>query len=84
MYHDKTWFTKIFQRPIYACFIDYEKAFDRVHHESMINRLKDVGLNGKDINVIVNLYWTQKAYIQLEQDLTEEIMNKRAFRQTKE
>ena len=68
-------------KDIYACFIDYEKAFDRVHHESMINCLKDVGLNGKDINVIVNLYWTQKAYIQLEQDLSDEIMIKRGDRQ---
>ena len=54
---------------IYACFIDYEKAFDRVNHELMIKCLQDIGMNGKDIRVIVNLYWTQKAHIQLEQDL---------------
>ena len=61
-------------KDIYACFIDYEKAFDRVNHESMIKCLKDIGLNGKDIRLIVNLYWTQKAYIQLEQDLSGEII----------
>ena len=42
-------------KDIYACFIDYEKAFDRVNHESMIKCLKDIGLNGKDIRLIVNL-----------------------------
>ena len=68
-------------KDIYACFIDYEKAFDRVNHESMIKCLKDIGLNGKDIRLIVNLYWTQKAYIQLEQDLSGEIMIKRGVRQ---
>ena len=57
-------------KDIYACFIDYEKAFDRVNHESMIKCLKHIRLNGKDIRLIVNLYWTQKAYIQLEQDLS--------------
>ena len=68
-------------KDIYACFIDYEKAFDRVHHESMINCLKDIGLNGKDIKVIANLYWTQKAFIQLDQDLSAEIKIKRGVRQ---
>jgi hypothetical protein len=68
-------------KDIYACFIDYEKAFDRVNHEIMIKCLKDIGLNGKDIKLIVNLYWTQKAYIQLEQDLSGEIMIKRGVRQ---
>ena len=68
-------------KDIYACFIDYEKAFDRVNHEIMIKCLKDIGLNGKDIKLIVNLYWTQKAYIQLEQDLSCEIMIKRGVRQ---
>ena len=47
----------------------------------MIKCLKDIGLNGKDIRLIVNLYWTQKAYIQLEQDLSGEIMIKRGVRQ---
>lgn len=68
-------------KDIYACFIDYEKAFDRVSHESMITCLKNIGLNGKDIRLIVNLYWTQKAYIQLERDLSGEIMIKRGVRQ---
>ena len=61
----------------YVCFINYEKAFYRVNHESMTKSLKDIGLNGKDIRLIVNLYWTQKAYIQLEQDLSGEIVIKR-------
>ena len=43
--------------------------------------LKEIGLNGKDIKLIVNLYWTQKAYMQLEQDISGEIMIKRVVRQ---
>ena len=26
-----------------ACFIDYEKAFDRVNHENMIERMRNIG-----------------------------------------
>ena len=68
-------------KDIYACFIDYEKACVRVSHEKMIKCLKEIGLNGKDIKLIVNLYWTQKADIQLEQDISGEIMIKRGVRQ---
>ena len=68
-------------KDIYACFIDYEKAFDRVNHESMIKCLRDIGVDGKDIKLITNLYWTQKAYIQLEEELSDEIEIKRGVRQ---
>ena len=40
---------------VYACFIDYEKAFNRVNHENMIKCLNDFGINGKDLKLIVNL-----------------------------
>ena len=60
-------------KDIYASFIDYEMALDRVNHELMTECLKDIRLNSKDIRLIVNLYWTEKPYIQLEQDLSGEI-----------
>ena len=66
---------------VYACFIDYEKAFDRVNHEKMIKCLNDIGINGKDLKLIVNLYWTQRASIRLEKSLSDEIRIKRGVRQ---
>ena len=68
-------------RDVYACFIDYEKAFDRVNHEKIIKCLNDIGINGKDLEMIVNLYWTQGASIRLEKSLTDEIRIKRRVRQ---
>ena len=29
-------------RDVYACFIDYEKAFDQVNHEKIIKCLNDI------------------------------------------
>ena len=43
--------------------------------------MQDIGMNGKNIRLIVNLYWTQKACIQLEQDLSNEILIKHGVRQ---
>ena len=51
---------------IYACFIDCEKAFDRVNHEKLIKCIHDIGMNGKDLRIIRNLYGTQQAFIQFE------------------
>ena len=46
-------------KKVYACFIDYAKAFDRVHHIEIIKCLEKVGIDGKDIRLITNLYWHQ-------------------------
>lgn len=52
------------QKDVYACFIDYEKAFDTVNHDKLIELLRLSGLDTKDIQIIKNLYWNQTAHIQ--------------------
>ena len=47
------------QRDVYACFIDYVKAFDKVRHEPLIEMLEALDIDGKDIELIKNLYWDQ-------------------------
>ena len=37
------------QREVYMCFIDFEKAFDKVKHQELIDILKNINLDGKDI-----------------------------------
>ena len=58
---------------VYTCFIDYEKAIDRVNHEKIIKCSNDIGIIGKDLKLIVNLYWTQRASIRLEKSLSDDI-----------
>lgn len=43
---------------VYACLIDYEKAFDRVQHHKIINILED---DVKGIRIFLNLQWNQTA-----------------------
>ena len=49
-------------KSIYLCFIDYETAFDRVKHAKIIECMENLDMDGKEIRLIINLYWTQKAY----------------------
>ena len=45
---------------IYICFIDYEKAFDRVFHHKLMEVLDNSEIiDGKNRRIIQNLYWQQ-------------------------
>ena len=59
------------QEDLYACFIDYAKAFDRVKHSEMVEALARTGIDGKDIRIITVLYWNQKAAIRVDQEQSE-------------
>ncbi|XP_060534506.1 uncharacterized protein LOC132706926 [Cylas formicarius] len=54
------------QRDIFICLIDFEKAFDRVRHDLLIESLRGVGLDEKDNALIQNLYCNQSARIRIE------------------
>ena len=66
---------------LYTCFIDYSKAFDRIHHVTLIECLEKIGIDGKDIRIIANLYWHQKAAIRIEDELSPFTSIQRGVRQ---
>lgn len=41
---------------VYACYIDFEKAFDRVKHDRLHQLLLNKNINSCDIRIISNLY----------------------------
>ena len=45
------------QKNVYACFIDYSKAFDTVKHAGLIKCLQTTDIDENDIALISNLYW---------------------------
>ena len=68
-------------KEIYACFIDYSKAFDRVHHSQIVECLEKIGIDGKDIRIITNLYWQQKAAIRIQGETSQYTSIERGVRQ---
>ena len=69
------------QKYVYICFLDYEKAFDRIRHEPLIQCLREIGVDGKDIKIIRNLYWDQTASVRIMSELSEDIRIQRGVRQ---
>ena len=68
-------------KKIYICFIDYKKAFDRVYHAKLLETLKKLEIDGKDLNLIMNLYWQQTASIKTDEGQSSSFNIKRGVRQ---
>ena len=68
-------------KKIYICFIDYKKAFDRVYHAMLLEILKKFEIDGKDLKLIMNLYWQQTASIKTEEGQSNSFGIKRGVRQ---
>ena len=59
------------QNNLYMCFVDYKQAFDKVKHEKMFKLLREIHLDRKDLRLIQNLYWSQKAAVKVRDELSE-------------
>lgn len=68
-------------KDVYACFIDFEKAFDKVQHDKLKQILIEKNINSKDLQIIKCLYWNQTAQIKVDEELSEDIMILRGVRQ---
>ncbi len=55
----------------YICFVDYEKAFDRVDWKKLINILRRMGVDWRDRRLIGNLYMGQKIRVKIEGEFSE-------------
>ena len=66
---------------LYICFVDYEKAFDRVNWIKLMEVLKRCGLDWRDKRMILNLYMNQEGAVKVKDDFTEECLFGRGVRQ---
>ena len=69
------------QKDLYMCFVDFEKAFDRVRRELLIDRLRRIGAVEADVRLLTNLYWEQKAVVKIGDDRSDWIKIEKGVRQ---
>ena len=65
---------------ICICFLDNEKAFNRVRYEPLMQCLGENGLDGKYIKIIRNLYWDETASVRIMNESSDEIRIQRGVR----
>ena len=64
-YTRQTWNGKL-----YACFIDFKKAYDSVCHERLFSKLDSLNINGKLLEIIKNLYCKSNCAIKIQNKAT--------------
>ena len=56
---------------LYACFVDFQKAFDSVIHPGLQVKLKELNINGKFYDIISSLYSKSKLCVRLGENRTD-------------
>ena len=66
---------------VFICFVDFEKAFDRINWVKMLEILKKIGVDWRDRRLIKNLYMNQTSVVKIQQEFSEESEIGRGVRQ---
>ena len=56
---------------VYICFVDYEKAFDRVEWRRLLHALRRMGIDWRDRRLIGNLYMGQQMRVRIDGEYSE-------------
>lgn len=68
-------------KKIYACFVDFQKAFDRINHEKLMRIMEKAGIPIHERKLIRHLYWNQYAVIRTKDGQSRRICIRRGVRQ---
>ena len=66
---------------VFACFIDFEKSFDKFQHVKLMSILRESGFDDRDTDIISKLYLQQRAIVRVENETSEEFNIRRGVRQ---
>jgi len=69
------------QKYLYICFIDYVKAFVCVKHDTLLEIIQGFDIDAKDLRLIRNMYYGQKAAIRIKGELGEWVCIQKDVRQ---
>ena len=66
---------------VYLCFVDYQKAFDRVRHDKLLEVMEKAGIPELERRLIINLYWKQQAAVRWDNEISRYVNIKSGVRQ---
>ena len=66
---------------LYVCFVDFRKAFDRVWHQGLFQKLEDAGITGNFINTLKDMYKKTECAVKLGNRTTQYFKCKKGVRQ---
>ncbi len=63
-------YVKKMKKPLYTCFVDFQKAFDRVWHNALFYKLKTMGVSDKFYAIIKSMYSQTEMAVRVGSTLT--------------
>ena len=69
------------ETPVFACFVDMSKAFDKVNFSILLNKLEKLGLPGYYVKIIEFLYKNQEVRVKYKNSYSDSWMLKNGVRQ---
>ena len=64
-------YAKVKNKSLYLCFVNFQKAFDKVSHSVMWTKLLKYGIEGKFMNIIKSMYAQVKSCVRAKSGLTD-------------
>lgn len=64
-------YTKMYKKKIYACFIDFRKAFDKVWHAGLLYKLKQIDISTNFYNLIKCMYTQNEVCMKFHNEITD-------------
>jgi hypothetical protein len=68
-------------KKVYLCFVYYQKAFDRVRHDKLLEVMEKAGISELERRLIINLYWKQQAAVRWDNEISRYVNIKSGIRQ---
>ena len=59
------------KKKIFACFVDFKKAFDSVWHQGLFFKLENLGIKGNILNLIKDIYRKTKCAVKVDGKITD-------------
>ena len=56
---------------LYTCFVDFSKAFDNISRDTLYTKLNDIGVQGKFLNIIQDMYDNDSACVKINNNISE-------------
>ena len=69
-------------KKLYLCFVDYQKAFDKVKHSKLAEVMEKASIPELERRLVINLYWKQTAAVRWEDEISTEVKIERGVRQS--
>ena len=65
------------KKKIFTCFVDFKRAYDSVWHKGLFYKMNNIGIFGKSVDLINDIYKKTKRAIKINNSTTNFVINTR-------